>query len=360
MKRRTLLSATGAAAVAAATFPAPAIAQGIRELKLVVSWPRSMAQEEERLARHITEISGGRLKVTVFGAGELVGAFEAFDAVSEGLAEMYASADYYWHERSPAFNFFTSVPFGLTASEMITWLYRGGGQELWDELSAGFNIKPFAMGNSGAQMGGWYNEEMTSVDDFKALRIRIPALGGEMLRRLGAVPVLLGASEIVPALQSGALDAAEWTHPWGDLTLGLHTAAKYYYYPGVQDPGATLSLGVNKTLWDSLSAEEKSLITTATAAQYSHYNATTRFNAAQGLDVLLDEHGVQLHRFDDKILRTFGVLSGEVLAEIGASDPLTRRVYESYMKFHKAARRWTDISDRAYLNARALDFPYGI
>lgn len=359
MKRRAFLTASATAA-AASTFPAPAIAQGIRELKLVVSWPRSISQPEEHLATLITESSGGRLKVNVFGAGELVGAFEVFDAVSEGLAEMYSSVEYYWNDRSPAFNFFAVVPFGLTPSEMFTWLYRGGGQELWDELSANFNIKPFAIGTSGVQMGGWYAKEITSVDDFKGLRIRISALGGEVLHRLGAVTVVLPAGEIVPALKSGALDAAEWNHPWGDLALGLHTAAKYYYYPGFHEPGATITLGVNKKLWDSLSADEKSIITAASAAQHSYYTATIQSNSVESLDILLGQHGVQLRKFDDEILRAFGKISGEVVAEMGASDPFTQRVYESYMNFRKATLQWTDISERAYLNARALDFPYGI
>ena len=355
MKRRTFLASAGATA-AASTFPAPAIAQGIRELKLV----SSLSLRIELLARTITEASGGRLRVKVFAAGELVGAFEVFDAVAEGIADMYYSAEYYWKDRSPAYAFFAAVPFGLTPAETSAWIYRGGGQELWDELSANFNLKPFPAGSSGVQMGGWYNKEVTSIESFKSLRFRIPGLGGEVMRRLGAIVINLPGHEIVPALRSGALDAAEWVGPADDFSLGLHTAAKYYYYPGFHEPGTSNSLGINKRVWEGLSAEERKLIETAVAGFYTIDRADVHVEHMKVLPVLLKEHGVQLRKFDDEILREFGKTSGEVAAEVGASDPFTRRVYESYMKFRQVSRPWTDISERAYLNARELDFPYRI
>ncbi len=356
MKRRAFLASAGATA-AASSFPAPAIAQGIRELKLVSSFPLSPGTK--RLAQLITETSGGRLKVKAFGAGELVSAFEVFDAVSEGIADMYFSAEYYWSDRSPAFNFFATVPFGLTAGEMITWIYRGGGQELWDELSANFNLKAFHCGVEEIQMGGWYNKEITSIETFKGLRIRIPGLGGEVMRRLGAIPVTLAAGEIVPALRSGALDAAEFVGPGPDLRLGLHAVGKYYYYPGVHEPGQVNSLGINLRLWHGLNGEERKLIDTAIAAFNGRYHANAVAEDMNALAILIERHGALLRKFDDGILRAFGKASGEVVAEVGASDAFTRRVYQSYMKFHKASRQWSDTHERAYLNARALEFPYG-
>jgi TRAP-type mannitol/chloroaromatic compound transport system substrate-binding protein len=356
MKRRAFLTASATAA-AASSFPAPAIAQGIRELKLVSSFP--LRGRTELPNQTITEASGGRLKVKIFAPGELVGGFEVFDAVSEGVADMYWSAEYYWHKRSPAFSFFGAAPFGLTPSETYAWIYRGGGQELWDELSAEFNLKPFLAGSSGFQMGGWYAKEMTAAEDFKGLRIRIPGLGGEVMRRLGAIVVDLPGNEIVPALKSGALDAAEWVGPWQDYVVGLHTAATYYYYPGFQEPGTSLSVGVNKTLWESLSTEEKSLIEIALAGYHTYYQADLLVRHMKHLPILLEEHDVQLRKYNEEILLALGKASGEVAAELGASDPLTRRIYESYTMFRKASRGWTDISERAYLNARALDFPYG-
>ena len=355
MNRRTFLASAGTAA-AASTFPAPAIAQGVRELKLVSSFP--LRGRTELPNRAITEASGGRFKVKIFGPGELVGGFEVFDAVSEGVADMYWSAEYYWHKRSPAFSFFAAAPFGLTPDETYAWIYRGGGQELWDELSAKFNLKSFLAGRSGYQMGGWYAKEMTSIEDFKGLRIRMPGLGGEVMRRMGAIVIDLPGREIVPALKSGALDAAEYVGPWQDLMLGLHTAAKYYYYPGFHEPGTCLSVGINRTLWESLNVEEKKLIESALAAHHTYYAADHFVRHTKHLPILLEEHSVQLRQYDDEILRALGKTSGEVVAELGASDPFTQRVYESYMKFREASLGWTDISERAYLNARALDFPY--
>ena len=356
MKRRTFLASAGTAA-AASTLPAPAIAQGIRELKLVSSFPVFPAIR--LLADTITELSEGRLRVKAFGAGELVGSFEVFDAVSEGVADMYWSSEHYWQDRSAAFAFFTTVPFGLTPAEAAAWIHLGGGQQLWDELSANFNLKPFHVGNSSVQMGGWYKEKISSIKDYEGLRIRIPALGGEVMRRLGAIVVNLPPNDIVPAMKSGALDAAEWVGPIDDFGLGFHTAAKNYYYPGFHEPGAVQAFAINKKLWDSLTSVEQNLIETVLARTAAFDHADLHVSNMSTLAALLEKHGVQLHKFDDEILRTFGKVSGEVVAEVGASDPFTRRVYDSYMKFRRTTIIWTDISQRAYLNARALDFPYG-
>jgi TRAP-type mannitol/chloroaromatic compound transport system substrate-binding protein len=311
------------------------------------------------LAKLITDTSGGRLQVEMFPAGDMVAPFEVFDAVSAGIVEMYHSAEYYWENRSPAFNFFASVPFGLTASEMNSWIYRGGGQALWDELSAAYDIKPMLASNTGVQMGGWFAKPVTSIESYKELRYRMPGLGGEVLRRLGAVVVNLPGGEIVRALQSGAIDASEWVGPWNDLELGLHNATKYYYYPGFHEPGTALSLGVNKKFWESLSAEERQIIETAAAAENSF--SISDFNArnTSALETLIEQHGVHVQKFDDTILQTLGNMSGEVLAEIRQHDPLTQRVYDSFMNFRRSAVRWGELSERGYLNARSLKFQYG-
>ena len=358
MQRRTFLAAAGAAAAtAAATHPAPVVGQGVRELKLVTSWPKGspgLGSSAERLAQLITEGSGDSLQVKVFGAGELVDAFEVFDAVSAGVADMYHSADYYWQDKSPAFSFFAAVPFGLTADEMAAWIYRGGGQALWDELSGSFNIKPLLSTNTGVQMGGWFANEMTSVESYKGLRYRVPGLGGEVLKRLGATVVNLPGGEIVPSLQSGAIDAAEWVGPWLDLQLGLYKAAKYYYYPGFHEPGTAITLGVNKKLWDDLAPSGRSLIEIAAAAEYNESLAD--FNAENGaaLSKLVQEHGVEVRRFEDAFLKELGTISEQVLAEIGARDPMTKRVYESFLANRKSLMDWGDVSKQAFLNARSL------
>jgi TRAP-type mannitol/chloroaromatic compound transport system substrate-binding protein len=355
MDRRNLLTGIGTAA-AASTLSAPATAQGLRELTMVTDWaPNTVNQGiAERLAKRINGALTGKVRINVFAAGELVNAFETFDAVSAGVADMYHSSEYYWFDRSPAFAFFATVPFGLTATEITAWVYHAGGQVLWDELSAGFGIKPLLAGNTGVQMGGWFNKELTSVDDYKGLRVRMPGIGGAMLRRLGAIVVNLPSVDIVPALQSGAIDGAEWTGPSNDLLLGLHKVAKFYYYPGCHEPGTVDSLGINKALWDGLSAEEQQVIETAAIAENSY--TTTEFAAKNlaALQTLINDHGVQLRRFDDSILRAQSKAAAEVLAEIASRDPLTGRIHESFTAFRNSMMQWSDLSERAYLNARAL------
>ena len=201
MDRRNFLAGAGMTAGVVASLPAPALSQGMRELKMVTTWPKGLpglAASAERIAQAITTASGNRIKVKVFAAGELVKPFESFDAVSSGVADMYHGAEYYWEKQSPAFNFFAAVPFGFTADEMAAWILFGGGQALWDELSAGFNIKPLMSTNTGAQMGGWFTKEVTGPESYKGLRYRMPGLGGEVLRRLGAVVVPLPGARSFP------------------------------------------------------------------------------------------------------------------------------------------------------------------
>jgi TRAP-type mannitol/chloroaromatic compound transport system substrate-binding protein len=362
MDRRSFLSRAGAVAGVATTFPAPAIAQGIRELKMVTSWPKGLpglSSSAERIGQAITAASGKRIQVKVFGAEELVKAFEVFDAVSSGVADLYHSAEYYWESQSPAFNFFAAVPFGFTADEMGAWIHFGGGQALWDELSAKFNIKPLLTANTGVQMGGWFTKEVSGPQSFAGLRYRMPGLGGEVLRRLGAVVVSLPGGEIVPALKSGAIDASEWVGPWNDMILGLHKACKYYYYPGFHEPGTVLSTGVNKTVWDGLTAEDRNLISTAANAEYTYSLAEFNANNAKSLEELAKDKNVEIRKFDDTLLQALGKVSAEVLAEVGNKDPLTRRIYQSYVEFRNRATHWADLAERGYLNARSLNSAKG-
>jgi TRAP-type mannitol/chloroaromatic compound transport system substrate-binding protein len=362
VSRRGVMLRGAAVVGAAAAFPAPAIAQGARELKMVTSWPKGLpglGTSAERLGRSITAITGGRLKVQVFGAGELVSAFEVFDAVSSGLADMYHSAEYYWEKRSPAFSFFAAVPFGFTADEMAAWIHFGGGQALWDELAGGFNIKPLLTTNSGVQMGGWFTKEVKGPESYAGLRYRMPGLGGEVLRRMGAVVVNLPGGEITAALKSGAIDASEWVGPWNDMILGLHKVSKFYYYPGFHEPGTVLGMGTNKKLWDSLSADDRNAITAAANGEYTLSLAEFNMNNAKSLEQLSQDPSIEIRKFDDSLLQALGKTSGEVLADAARKDALTRRVYDSYIDFWSRANRWADLAERGYLNARNLKFQYG-
>jgi TRAP-type mannitol/chloroaromatic compound transport system substrate-binding protein len=361
-RRQFVAGASVGVAAAVSVYPKPAIAQGARELKMVTIWPKGLPGLQsgaDRVAQSITALSGGRLQVKVFPAGQLVGAMESFDAVSSGLADLYHGSEITWAGKSATFAYFCNVPFGFTADEINAWIYYGGGQALWEELSAGFGLKPFLCGNTGPQMGGWFTKELTSIEAFKGLRYRMPGIGGDVLRRLGAVVVTLPAGEIIPSLRSGAIDASEFVGPWIDMALGLHKAAKYYYYPGFHEPGAALSLSINKKLWDSLDSTEKSIIEGAAAAENTRSLAEATAGNATALEQLVSDPAIQIRKVDDTILQELGKISGEVLSEASRKDDLARRVYDSFIKFRTAAVRWGDISERAFLNARALPYPFG-
>ena len=354
MKRRTFL---GGAAAAGALAGAPAvIARKTWRWKMVTTWPKNfpgLGTGAEFLARLIREMSDGRIRIRVYGAKELVPAFEAFDAVARGTAEMGHGASYYWKGKSEAAQFFSAVPFGLTAQEMNAWLYHGGGLELWREVYAPFGLIPAAAGNTGVQMGGWFNREIRSLADLKGLKMRIPGLGGEVLRRAGGTPVNLPGGEIFTALQSGAIDATEWVGPYNDLAFGLHKAARYYYYPGWHEPGTTLECFINRKAFESLPRDLRSIVLNAcrVANQDMLAEYTARNNDA--LEVLVREHKVDLRRFPEPVLERLRELSDEVVAEIAEKDPLSRKVHESFRRFRDKVRAWHDISERAYLDARA-------
>lgn len=269
-RRKVLIGGGAAVGAAASSLAAPAIAQGRLELKMVTTWPRDfpgLGTGAQDLANLIENLSGGRIKVRLFAAGEMVKAFDSFDAVARGDADMYHAADYYWQKRHKAYNFFTSVPMGMTALELDAWIRFGGGQALWDELSAGFGVKPFLAGNTGVQMGGWFRNPIRSLDDMKQLKMRIPGLGGEVIKRLGGQAITLPGGEIPAALANGKINAAEWVGPYNDKAFGLHRYLKNYMFPGFQEPDTGLCLEVNLKLWESFSKTDQTIIeTTATAS----------------------------------------------------------------------------------------------
>jgi len=371
IKRRQLLTSgalVGAAGLAAGCdCGVPAELEGVgagleaRTLKMVTTWPKDfpgLGTMAERTARFVTEMSGGAMRVQLFAAGELVPAFECFDAVSTGAADLYHGAEYYWVGKSPAFAFFTAVPFGMTAPEIMAWTEFGGGQALWDELSARFNIKPFAAGNTGHQLAGWFKREINSLEDLRGMKIRMPGLGGEVLRRVGASAVALAGGEIYQALQSGAIDGTEWVGPWNDLTFGFHREAKFYYWPGIHEPGAQLGVGVNLDLWNELSLQERAIIRGAchqanhlSIAEYMHHSGTA-------LDQLINDHGVQLRKLPDDVLAALARETRVVLEETARQDDITRRIFESYKASLERSQNWGRISDEAYMSARRSVFTF--
>ncbi|MEM7570684.1 MAG: TRAP transporter substrate-binding protein [Pseudomonadota bacterium] len=360
--RRHMLALSAAATLGACSSDNAGGQQGAgapvkkRTLRMVTTWPKSLpglGTGAQRLADRITLLSNGSLDVRVYAAGDLVGAFDAFDAVSSGKADMYHGGEYYWQGKSKAYNFFASVPFGMTADEMAAWIHFQGGQELWDELSGKFNIKPFAAGNTGTQMGGWFKREINSLDDLKGLRIRMPGLGGEILRRLGAEPVTKSAKELYLALSQGNIDATEWIGPWNDLTLGLHTAAPYYYGPGFHEPGSTLALGINLDVYTSLSDHQRAVIEQSCHVERHLMHAEYEAKNAQALEVLKTEHGIIPRTFPDDVMKAAQEQAAIVMAEVAKSDDITRRVVESFQAALAKARGWETVAHGAFAKARA-------
>lgn len=345
-------STTSAAGAVAQTEPAK-----VFKWKLVTTWPKNypgLGRGAENFAKLVERMSNGRLKVKVYGGNELVPPFEVFDAVSRGTAEMGHGGAYYWKGKSPATTFFASLPFGMTAQETNAWLHYGGGLELWRELYARFNLVPLAGGNTGVQMAGWFNREIKTPADLKGLKMRIPGLGGEVMARLGATAVSMPGSEIYTSMQTGVIDATEWVGPYNDMALGLHEVAKYYYYPGWQEPGPNLEFIVNKQAFESLPDDLQAIVESAARTingdMLDEY--TARNNRA--LQELVSKHGVQLRVLPDAVLRAMYQATLDVLRETAAYDDITRRSYESYWNFRNDVMAYHRISEQAYLNARAM------
>ncbi len=325
--------------------------------KLVTTWPKNfpgLGTAPEKFAAMVNRMSRGRLQVTVYGAGELLPAMGVFDAVSAGSVQAGHGAAYYWKGKLPSSIFFTAVPFGMTAQEMNGWLYHGGGLELWREAYAPFNLIPLAGGNTGVQMAGWFNKEINSVDDLKGLKMRIPGSGGEVLNRLGGTSVTLPGGELYTSLQTGVIDATEWVAPYNDLAFGFHEVTRYYYYPGWHEPGSTLELIVNKQAFEALPSDLQAIV--EVAARYANADMLDEYTARNNnaLKELVEQHGVQLRRLPDDVIRALHKTSDEYLAELAQTDELTARVYRSWKQFLDGAKNYHHISEQAYINARDL------
>ena len=241
---------------------------------------------------------------------------------------------------------------------MDSWITFGGGQELWDELGGRFGIKHLPCGNTGVQWGGWFNKEIKSLDDMKGLKVRMPGLGGEVLRRVGASVISLPGGEIFPALQAGTIDATEFVGPWNDLAFGFYKVAKYYYWPGWHEPGTTLSLGVNQSVWESFSKAEQAIITDASYAENNVLLAEFNARNSGALDTLINKHGVQLREMPTDVLNAIGEFSGQVVREVGEVDDLSKRVLDSYLDFRQMVIADSRSTLEAYYAARRLPFKY--
>ena len=337
--RRQLLAGAGVAGAGVLAAPHVARAQ-TRQVRLATSWPKGtpgVGVNAQRFADMVTAMSGGRLDIRLYGAGELVPPFEVFDAVGAGTVEMGHATPYYWTSKNQAFNFFTGVPFGLSGHEHAAWIYFGGGQELWEKAYAPFNVVPFYAGSSGPQAGGWFTKEINSLDDLAGVKMRIAGLGGEVLRRLGVSPVSMPPGEIPQALSSGLVDAVEWIGPWNDLAFGLYRNASYYYVPAFHEPGPALEVLCNADFLAELDDDLKAIVSAAAKATSIESYADFTYNNIEALPQLMDGKGVELRTWPEDVIRAMGRESEPVLAELAEANAEAREVYDSFIAFRDKA-----------------------
>ncbi len=362
MKRRDFVSglalAAGASACAADSDdggPAVAATGESFEWNMVTSWPPGLpglGTGADNLAANIEKASGGRLKIKVFAGGELVPALEVFDAVRLGTVQMGHDPSYYHIGKIPAAQYFTTMPFGLNANEMNAWLYFGGGMELWRELYQPFGLVPFAVGNTGVQMLGWFNKELNTVDDLKGLKVRMPGLGGAVMQRAGATQVTVPGSEIYTALKTGTVDAAEWVGPYNDVALGLHEAARYYYYPGFHEPGPNIQCTINQEAWNSLPEDLQAIVGTCCQASNTDMQAEYNWGNAMALDKLKDDPNVELRELPQQVFDVLRVHAQEAINEMSAEDEWSKRLQKSLFDFMEKSSANQKVSELAYLNMR--------
>ncbi len=356
MERRRFLKGLGAVALGSTVVSRATKAYSAEKRfvwRMVTSWPPNfpiLQTGAERLAQRVGELSNGRLTIQVYAGKELVPPLGVFDAVSQGTVECGHSASYYWAGKSSAFQWFTSIPFGLNAQGMNTWLYQGNGLKLWQELYAQFNIVPRPAGNTGVQMGGWFNREINSLEDFKGLKMRMPGLGGKVLKKVGGTVVLLPAGEIYTSLERGVIDATEWVGPAHDLRMGFQKVAKYYYGPGWHEPGSVLEFIVNKKAHDALPDDLKAVLDVACAELNVQMLTEFEHENAKGLQTLMKEHKVKIKHFPPEVLKGLRKVAKETIEEEASKDKMAQKIHRDFSAFQEKMRPWANISEREYYN----------
>jgi TRAP-type mannitol/chloroaromatic compound transport system substrate-binding protein len=324
--------------------------------KMVTTWPANFPvfqEGAEKFADDVRIMSKGRLDIQVFAGGELVPALQAFDAVSQGSVEMGHGSPYYWAGKIPEAQFFSTVPFGMTARGMHAWLFHGGGLEIWREIYEPFNIYPVPMGNTGIQMGGWFNKRIDSVTDLEGLRMRMPGLGGKVLKKAGGNPVLMSGGEIYTALERGIIDATEWVAPFHDLRLGLNRAARYYYYPGWHEPGTEFELLINTARWSQLPDDLKKIVEIAAAANSDWIYISMEYHNSQALLELKEKKNIEVLEFPAEVMAELRKMTSLTLNEEAEKNPKFKRVYNEYKKFQDAYAQWSEMTEAAYQRSKA-------
>tara|TARA_B100001248_G_scaffold260849_1_gene250230 strand:- start:7454 stop:8575 length:1122 start_codon:yes stop_codon:yes gene_type:complete len=323
------------------------------EWKLVTTWPKNfpgLGTGAQRIADSIKKMSEGKLDIKLFAAGELVPAFECFDAVRENKAQMFHASPYYWINKNKSVPFFGAVPGGMIAQEHNAWINYGGGQELWNELYNDFGLISFMAGNSGTQMGGWFLKKIDSINDFKGLKMRIPGLAAEVLNRIGGTAVALPGGEIMPALQSGAIDATEWVGPWNDLAFGFHKITKFYYGPGIHEPSSVLECSINLNAYNSLPDDLKAIIKFACEAENSRMLSEFTAANSDAQQKLVNDHKVEVLNFPKQVFKEMIKISNDVVAETAEEGNINKRIYDSWSNFKKIARLRSPFAEQGFIN----------
>ncbi len=353
--RRKLLSITGLSAVGSSVLSAPSLAKSSFNFKMVTCWPKNfpgLGTSANRLAKRISEASDGKINIKVYGAGELVPAYEVFDAVRNGVAEMCHDSPYYWLSKHPANAFFSTIPAGLTSIEQTSWLLHGGGQALWDKLYNQFNLKAFPAANAGLQMIGWFKNNIKNINDLKGLKVRMSGMHAEVLNRLGATTVNIPGGEIMTSLQSGVIDGVEWGGPWMDLAFGFHKIAKYCYGPGLHEPGANFSLTFNKDIYENLPKNLKIIIKTCSLAELIYSLSEFNYRNAVSLNVLKEKHKVNFSILPNDIIEKWFELSENVIKEVANHDKISREIYESWRMHRNNSITIAPFNNLGFLNSR--------
>jgi TRAP-type mannitol/chloroaromatic compound transport system substrate-binding protein len=351
MQRRSFVHGAGIAGVlAAGVAPAIVHAQASLRWRIASSFPKSLDTlfgACDVFAKKVSDMTGGKFVISTHAAGELMPAFGVLDGVSNGTVEMANTAPYYFFGKDPTYALDCAIPFGLNSRQMSAWMYEGNGLKLTREFYAKVGIVNFPMGNTGAQMGGWYRKEVKSLEDIKGLKFRVGGFGGKVIERIGAVPQNIPGGEIYQALEKGTIDAAEWVGPYDDLKLGFNKVAPHYYYPGWWEGGPQLSLYVNQKAYDGLSTEYKAIIEGAAAYAHTDMQGKYDYRNPAALKTLVSQ-GVKLHAFPKDVMNAAFKSAMEVYAELSASNPAWKKIYDDYSAYRRDANLWFRFSESAF------------
>ncbi|BAV94723.1 TRAP dicarboxylate transporter subunit DctP [Ichthyobacterium seriolicida] len=306
-----------------------------------------LGESANKYSEIVEELSNGQMKIKVYGGGELTPSLGAFDAVSNGSIEMASSAPYYWSGKVPCGSFFSSVPFGMNAQQMTSWLVSGGGYELWKEAYSKYNLIPFMAGHSGTQMGGWFNKEIKSVKDLNGLKMRIPGIGGKVLNEVGGAAMLTAVGEIYTNLERNVIDATEWIGPYHDYKVGFNKIAKYYYFPGWHEPNTAFEFIVNKQKYEALPKHLQAILEVASSKVAIWVIAEFEKQNSVFIKKMKDE-GVTIREFPKEVLDELREKTKTVLNKMISDDEVSKKVYKSYSEFQNMTDEWSEMSEKAF------------